>query len=109
MTGKHNKGKERLTIGGVSGKFRRHCDIYRVFGEGFTQDHTFTDQDLVDLFNNESYGTLLRPKNGFALGKKWMNVTIAMWNEDISSGILRKAELYEDGKFPHWWLDNVLN
>ena len=63
---------------------------------------------MIDLFNNESYGTPVKPKNGYSLGKKWMDVTISMWLEDIDSGLLRRSELYEDEKFPHWWLDNVL-
>jgi hypothetical protein len=30
-----------------------------------------------------------------------------MWKEDIEKGILFKKELYEDPKFPHWWLDSI--
>jgi hypothetical protein len=30
-----------------------------------------------------------------------------MWKEDIESGLLFKKELYEDEKFPHWWLDSI--
>jgi hypothetical protein len=43
------------------------------------------------------------------LGKKWMNVTVAMWKEDIEQFNLRKYELYEDARFPHWWLDKVFH
>jgi len=62
---------------------------------------------MIELFNNESYGTPLSSKNGFALGKKWLNVHVKMWREDIQTGILFKKELYEDPKFPHWWLDSI--
>lgn len=61
----------------------------------------------VELFNSESCGTPVSDNNGYALGKKWMNVTIAMWKEDIKHGLLFKEELYEDGNYPHWWLDSI--
>lgn len=37
-----------------------------------------------------------------------MSITVTMWKEDIQSGLLSKYELYDEGRFPHWWLDNVL-
>lgn len=85
------------------------CEIYRLFAKDWEHCQSFTDTDMVILFNHESYGHPLNQNNGFALGKKWLNVTLAMWLEDIALGTLFKFELYEDGKFPHWWLDKVLN
>lgn len=37
-----------------------------------------------------------------------MDITIAMWREDISRGHLSRWELYKYGKYPEWWLDSVL-
>lgn len=37
-----------------------------------------------------------------------MDITIAMWREDIQQGLLTKFELYEDPNLPDWWLDRVL-
>lgn len=91
------------------------CEVYRLFAQDWASCSTFTDDDIIELYNHESYGSPLRqhepgkPGNGFALGKRWLDVTLAMWLEDIRDGILRRSELYEDGKFPHWWLDRVLN
>lgn len=86
------------------------CEVYRLFAQDWAHCQSFTDDDIVALFNHESYGLPINNRNnGFALGKKWLNVTLAMWLEDIRDGILVKRELYEDGKFPHWWLDKVLN
>lgn len=34
-------------------------------------------------------------------------VNVAMWKEDIELGCLFQVELYDDPKFPHWWLDGV--
>ena len=65
---------------------------------------------MVDMFNSESYGTELpNPKhNGYFIGKQWMGVTVSMWKEDISKGYLRRTELYDDPRLPHWWLDKIL-
>lgn len=50
-------------------------------------------------------------KNGYLLGKKWMDVTISMWREDMPRGMgAFKWELYQDPFFGEykWWLDKVL-
>ncbi len=83
------------------------CDIYRIFSKDWEHLHDFSDQSMIELFNHESYGLPISPKNGFALGKKWLNVHVKMWIEDIEGGLLFKKELYEDPKFPHWWLDSI--
>jgi hypothetical protein len=84
------------------------CTVYEVFASDWKHTHRFDDEAAVELYNNESFGSYLSELNGFALGKKWMDVHLAMWSQDIREGNLFKFELYEDGKFPHWWLDNVL-
>lgn len=50
---------------------------------------------------------LRQKSNGYAVGKKWATVTIAMWKEDIKKGLLFESELY-GGVYPAWWLDEVL-
>lgn len=82
-------------------------EVYRTFGKDWAHTHDFTDVSLVELYNSESFGTQVSPLNGFALGKKWLNVCVAMWKEDLEKGYLFKEELYQEG-FPHWWLDSVL-
>lgn len=81
--------------------------MYRMFANDWKQFHDFSEDALIELYNHESYGTPVSELNGFALGKKWLNVNVAMWKEDIGKGLLREQELYEDQKFPHWWLDSV--
>jgi hypothetical protein len=46
--------------------------------------------------------------NGFAVGKRWAEVTVRMWKKDIACGLLFIHELYDIEKFPTWWLDEVL-
>lgn len=91
----------------MSNKFKRMSELYKVFAKDWEHLCDFSDEMLIELYNSESYGTTVSPKNGFALGKKWLSVNVKMWKEDIKIGTLFKKELYEDPKFPHWWLDSV--
>lgn len=84
------------------------CDIYRIFSKEFEHFCDFSDESMVELYNSESFGTEVSELNGFYVGKKWLNVTVKMWKEDIEQGLLYKTELYKDEKFPEWWLDSVL-
>ena len=61
------------------------------------------------MFNHETYGTEIsdRKRNGYYVGKQWLNVHIEMWKEDIEKGYLHKQELYDDPLFPNWWLDSI--
>jgi hypothetical protein len=102
-----NKGKPVQTIGGLTGKFKRMCEVYRIFSKHWEHMLDFSDQALIELFNHESYGTPISEHNGYALGKKWLNVHVTIWKEDIRDGFLFKKELYDDPKFPHWWLDSI--
>lgn len=81
--------------------------LYEIFANDWKQFHDFSEESLVELYNSESFGCKVSSKNGFALGKKWLNVNVAMWKEDVEKGLLHIQELYEDRKFPHWWLDSV--
>lgn len=82
-------------------------EVYRYFAKEWIDSADFSDQSLIDLFNAESYGTPCEPNNGFLLGKKWLNVTVKMWFEDIDKGLLFRCELYDDPNLPHWWLDSL--
>lgn len=81
--------------------------LYRIFAKDWEHVLDFGDEMLIELFNVESFGGRTSPKNGYAVGKQWLNVHVKMWKEDIDNGTLFKIELYEDEKFPHWWLDSI--
>ncbi len=83
------------------------CDIYVLFAKDWEQCCEFSDDMMLELFYSESYGDPVSPHNGYYVGKKWLNVTVAMWKEDIQKGCLTRHELYDD-HFPDWWLDKVL-
>lgn len=84
--------------------------IYRIFVRDFESCLDFSEDMLHEHYEHESRGMgVCSPKNGFYHGKKWMNVTVSAWREDIKLGLLFKCELYNDHVFPHWWLDKVLS
>ncbi len=68
----------------------------------------FTDEALYDLYIYESTGKgFVCSCNGYANGKKWMDVAVAQWREDLWVTIF-PWELYADPDLPDWWLDKVL-
>lgn len=84
------------------------ADIYRRFAADYPQAD-FGPAAAREMYLYESIGVKLGPLatwNGFALGKKWMDVTVKMWREDTQSKMLRVEELQADG-FPDWFLARV--
>jgi len=102
-----NKGQPRHSVNGVSKKFRRQAELYKYFARHWEHVLDFSDEALLQRFNSESYGTYVHEKNGYLVGKHWLNVTVSCWKEDIAMGCLFVRELYEDGNFPEWWLDSI--
>ncbi len=95
------------TVGGLSGKFKRMIVVYEYFAKDWKHCMDFSDQMKIELYNSESFGTQCSENNGYLLGKKWLNVTISMWKEDINKGLLFKEELYNDPNLPEWFLDSI--
>lgn len=79
-----------------------------MFADDWKEHLSFTEADMKELYVHESHGGPISEMNGFFIGKKWMNVTITMWKEDIRLGLLFKRELYDDDRFPNEWIDKVL-
>jgi hypothetical protein len=94
----------------ISKKYKRIAEIYRYFARHWEHILDFSDERMYDMYCYESSGVSIPDynKNGYYHGKKWMDVTIAMWKEDLNDGILFLHELYEDENFPNWWLDKIL-
>lgn len=105
----HNKGQPRKSVNGLSGKFKRMMEVYRYFASPWAHVLNFDDNSAIELFNYESYGTPMtnKDKNGFYVGKQWLNTNVAMWMEDRYKGHLVVSELYDDPNLPNWWLDSI--
>lgn len=84
------------------------AEIYREFGHDVSPNSDFSDTAIIELYNHESYGTILGADNGFAIGKRYLNLQVTSWKEALLEGSISKSELYEDEKYPTWWLDSVL-
>ena len=86
----------------ISKKWRKVADLYRRFAADYPLAD-FTEDAAESMFAYESMGAPL-PKterlNGFMLGKKWMDVTVAQWREDIANKQLLPRELVADGYTP---------
>ncbi len=79
---------------------------YKRFGAGY-KFADFSEFALLEMYRHETYGEpLSNPMNGYALGKKWMDVTVAMWKEDLLTGILIYQELLND-HYETWFLDKL--
>lgn len=92
----------------VTKKWLRMAAIYKRFAKDFPQAD-FSKDAALELFNKESFGTPMpacQQVNGFAVGKKWMDATIAMWREDIAKGNLSVLELLADN-YPVWFLQRI--
>jgi hypothetical protein len=92
----------------VSARFRKMVAVYAIFSDDLKNFLDFSDDKLRECYIVESCGGRCSDTNGYAIGKKLLNITVSMWKEDLKSGVLKKSELYQDTKFPRWWLDSVL-
>lgn len=100
----------------ISKNWRRIADeVYRPFAEraGF-EGMDFSEEAAFALYERETYGRgTVGNGNGFAEGKRLVDITVAMWMEDlyptaVYPPILFPWELYEDPNLPDWWLDRVI-
>ena len=84
------------------------ASIYRRFAGDYS-DADFSDEAALAMFLHESEGVKMPQKsqlNGFVLGKKWMDVVVSMWREDIAQLGLSVRELQDDG-YPDWFLQRM--
>lgn len=94
---------------------RLASEIYRPFAEGAgLSDYDFSEVAATALFERETFGKgAVAVSNGYAQGKRLVDITVAMWMEDLYPTatlppLLFPWELYEDPGLPNWWLDKVI-
>ncbi len=96
----------------IGKNFKKVIPLYKLFSKDWAHLLDYSDTALQEAYILETYGktelTIDENLNGFIQGKKWMNVQIASWNEDLVKGYLFRQELYDDPNYPNWWLDKVL-
>lgn len=90
----------------IGKNFKKMVPVYEYFGKE-SDGLDWSDKSLNELYLFESNGSgEVKPDNGYYYGKKMLNVTVAMWKEDLDT-ILCLSELYNDPELPNWWLDKV--
>jgi hypothetical protein len=82
-------------------------DVYGIFTRDIEEHLDFSDDMLLEMYQAESVGGDCHHRNGFYHGKKFMDVSVKMWREDMSKGTLFLCELYDDPLLPNWWLDKI--
>jgi len=87
-----------------SKKWRRMADMYARFADDWP-NADFSESAAIAMYERENGKPLPKTDkvNGFALGKKWMEITLTVWREDIPNGLLFVQELLDDG-YPEWFL-----
>lgn len=86
----------------ITKRYALKAALFRRLAKNSKQKNlSFTEQDLINLFNYETHGIgkIDERKNGFAYGKWIRDLSISMMIEDIQSGIFCKAD----------FLDTVIN
>ncbi len=94
----------------ISKKYKKIADGYLYFSKSYTNIDV-SEKAMQDMHSFETFG-FPRIKyneiqengkyNAYAIGKHWMDVTIAMWREDIINGNLIKFELLDDPEIPEF-------
>ena len=82
-----------------SNKWKRKAEIYKEFAPKDCE-LDFSDEAALEMFQYETYGEgsltedLWNRKlpNGFAVGKKWLDITVTMWKQDLKNGVLPQKE-----------------
>lgn len=85
------------------------AEIYKRFIPAISTDRTIdTDESaMYEMYNYETFGIpITNRNNGYFIGKKWMDITIKMWKEDIDNELLFVFELQNDG-YPYWFLKKI--
>lgn len=87
-------------------RWLRMAQIYKRFAADYAAAD-FSQAAAEAMFLHESLGAAPpAADNGYMLGKKWMDVTVASWLEDLREGLLHSFELQADG-YPDWFLARV--
>ncbi len=102
----------------ISKKYQKIAEAYRYFAKDFSGSADFSMNAQENMYSFETFGSprikYSEPDstgmyNGYAIGKHWMDVTLAMWREDIHNGYLTKFEIINDDEIPNFVKNIVVN
>lgn len=88
-------------------KWLRMAELYKRFAWS-CETTDWSEDAKMAMYRHESLGEPLPETNkinGYVLGKKAMDITVAMWKEDIEQYLLSVKELQEE--YPEWFLKQL--
>ena len=102
----------------ISREYRAMACMYRRFARAAYSDCDFSKQALMDAYEFESRGrgrlaggVFENTNNGYPIGKKLVNISVAMWKEDIEAPgypkVLTRHEL--STWYPRWFLRKIIH
>lgn len=94
----------------ISAKWRRKAVIYEYLARQVCPSLDFSEWAAMQAFLHESCGTKVEDpnRNGFVVGKMWVNVQEDAWREGIREGLFSRQELLEDQDIPTGWAETAL-
>lgn len=90
-------------------KWQQMKAVYLNFKPSDCPSLDYSEEAEIEMFLHESTGSAISQSNGFYWCKRNLDVTLAMWYEDIVKGELIKFELLADKRFPQKWLESWLD
>ena len=75
----------------ISKRYQKKLSVYRKFAQEYSE-LKFDGKAALECFEWETYGKKISESDGFAVGKKWLDVTLSMWKEDLITGLLSEEE-----------------
>lgn len=73
--------------------FLMAASAYRRHARGFAGD--YSERALKEQYEHETLGREVSETNGFAVGKKFLDVTLKAQRQDFAEGLFTKRELLE--------------
>lgn len=94
----------------ISSKYRKKALYYQHLAKNFCENLNYSQENLENCYLWESQGKQISfENNGYAIGKRLLNLNINMWKEDIQKGLLNIFELEADSTIPKWILKGKEN
>jgi hypothetical protein len=98
----------------ISKKWLKIAPIYYRFVDS-PEAFDWSEQAALEAYLLESQGIgktsrsiFEQNKNGYVLGKKWMDATIKMWISNLNDCLLSPQDLYKDFRGFEWFLDRFV-
>lgn len=100
-------------------RFKRMCEVYKIFASDWHCD--FSESAMLEMYEFETFGkgdidltgfnTIGKKANGYAVGKKWLNVSVTGWLDNIEKfgWAYEISELNKDQEIPRWFIEDFFN